>query len=91
MVGLCLFLYISEPWINTLRAVHKDTVKTGMGGSFGNKGGVIMKIKIFDTSLCFTCAHLAAGESKVKERVDDFIQIHKKAFQQNKSGIQNSS
>lgn len=64
-------------------------MKTGMGGTFGNKGGVVMRIKIFDTSLCFTCAHLAAGESKVKERIDDFTQIHKKAFQQNKSGVQN--
>ncbi len=41
-----------------------DYVKTGMGGQFGNKGGVAIRIHIFDTSLCFVCAHLAAGEGK---------------------------
>jgi phosphatidylinositol-bisphosphatase len=61
MVGLCLIIFINEHWKNTLRSVHKDTVKTGMGGSFGNKGGVVIRINIFDTSICFTCAHLAAG------------------------------
>ena len=32
-----------------------------MGGSFGNKGGCVIRIGIFETTLCFTCAHLAAG------------------------------
>lgn len=61
MVGIMLILFISESWKNTLKSVHKDTVKTGMGGTFGNKGGAVIRINIFDTSLCFTCAHLAAG------------------------------
>lgn len=91
MVGICLIIFINQSWKNTLRSVHKDTVKTGMGGTFGNKGGAVIRVNIFDTSLCFTCAHLAAGESKTKERIDDVEQIHKKAFQQNKSGIQNES
>lgn len=69
--------------------MHTDSVKTGMGGTFGNKGGLSLQLRIFDTSICFTCSHLAAGGSKVKERVDDFTQIHKKAFQQNKSGVSN--
>ena len=86
-----MILFINEKWKNSLRSVHKDTVKTGMGGQFGNKGGVVIRINIYDTSLCFTCAHLAAGQSKVKERIDDFCQIHKKAFQQNKSAVQNQN
>lgn len=61
MVGICLMLFISENWKNALRSVHKDTVKTGMGGSFGNKGAAVIRVNIFDTSICFTCAHLAAG------------------------------
>ena len=60
-----------------------------MGGQLGNKGAVILRIRIFETSLCFMCAHLAAGFSKTKERIDDFLQIHKKGFQQNKLGVQN--
>ncbi len=32
-----------------------------MGGTFGNKGGVVIRVNIYDTSLCFISAHLAAG------------------------------
>lgn len=55
-----------------MKSVHKDTVKTGMGGNFGNKGGAVIRVNIFDTSLCFICAHLAAGKEKFEERLDDF-------------------
>lgn len=89
MVGLMLIMFISDKWKHAIKSVQKDSVKTGMGGQFGNKGAVILRIRIFETSLCFVCAHLTAGFSKSKERVDDFIQIHKKSFQQNKIGVQN--
>ena len=56
-----MIIFINETWKNALRSVHKDIVKTGYGGQFGNKGGVVIRINLFDTSLCFVCAHLAAG------------------------------
>lgn len=89
MVGLMLIMFVSSSWKHSIKSVQKDTVKTGMGGQFGNKGAVILRVRIFETSLCFTCAHLTAGHSKPKERIDDFMQIHKKSFQQNKIGVQN--
>lgn len=61
MVGLCMILFINENWKNALKSIQKDSVKTGYGGSFGNKGGIVIRINIFETSICFTCAHLAAG------------------------------
>lgn len=60
-----------------------------MGGQFGNKGSVVIRVNIYQTSLCFICSHLAAGSGKKKERIEDFLTIHKKAFQQNKLGVQN--
>lgn len=89
MVGLLLIIFVSDNWKHSIKTVQKDTIKTGMGGQFGNKGAVVMRLKIFETSLCFICVHLTAGFSKSKERLDDFIQIHKKAFQQSKIGVQN--
>lgn len=89
MVGLLLIIFVSNDLKHSIRSVHKDSIKTGMGGQFGNKGAVVIRVKMFETSLCFVCAHLTAGFSKSKERLDDFIQIHKKAFQQSKIGVQN--
>jgi len=84
-----IIMFVSDNWKHAIKSVQRDTVKTGMGGQFGNKGAVVLRVKLFETSFCFVCAHLSAGFSKSKERVDDFIQIHKKSFQQSKVGVQN--
>lgn len=89
MVGLLLVMFISDQWKHAIKSLQKDTVRTGMGGQFGNKGAVVLRVRLFETTLCFVCAHLTAGHSKPKERVEDVVQIHKKAFQQNKVGVQN--
>jgi protein subunit release factor B len=89
MVGVMQVAFISDEWKHAIKSVQKDTVKTGMGGQFGNKGAVALRLRIYETTICFTCAHLTAGHSKSKERVEDFIEIHKRCFQQNKEGVQN--
>lgn len=57
------------------RDVAVDTVKTGMGGATGNKGGVAIRMLFHTTSICFVCSHFAAGQSQVKERNDDYNEI----------------
>lgn len=57
------------------RDVAVDTVKTGMGGATGNKGGVAIRLLFHTTSICFVCSHFAAGQSQVKERNDDCNEI----------------
>lgn len=62
--------------LNTFsRDVAVDTVKTGMGGATGNKGGVAIRLLFHTTSICFVCSHFAAGQSQVKERNDDYNEI----------------
>lgn len=34
----------------------------------GNKGGVSIRFKIFDTTICFVCSHLAAGSDELTRR-----------------------
>ena len=57
------------------RDVAVDTVKTGMGGATGNKGGVAIRMLFHTTSICVICSHFAAGQSQVKERNDDYNEI----------------
>ncbi|CAG81236.1 hypothetical protein B0I72DRAFT_138150 [Yarrowia lipolytica] len=51
--------------------VQCGEVKTGLGGYHGNKGAVCIRFTIADSSLCFVNVHLAAGQSKVSDRVKD--------------------
>uniref|UniRef100_A0A4X2K355 Synaptojanin-1 n=1 Tax=Vombatus ursinus TaxID=29139 RepID=A0A4X2K355_VOMUR len=78
LVGVCLFVFIRPQHAPFIRDVGVDTVKTGMGGATGNKGAVAIRMLFHTTSLCFVCSHFAAGQSQVKERNDDFIEIARK-------------
>ncbi len=60
------------------RDLAVDTVKTGLGGQAGNKGAVAIRFMLNSTSLCFVCAHFAAGQSQVKERNSDYHEISRK-------------
>ena len=50
-------------------------MKTGLGGATGNKGGVAIRFLFHSTSMCFVCAHFAAGQSQWKERNNDYQEI----------------
>ena len=55
---------------------------------FGNKGGVIIKFLIDDTSISFANVHLESGKKKYSERLVDIKEIHEKAFQSEAVGKQ---
>nr|XP_061818830.1 synaptojanin-1-like isoform X5 [Nerophis lumbriciformis] len=75
LVGVCLFVFVRPQHAPFIRDVAVDTVKTGMGGATGNKGGVAIRLLFHTTSMCFVCSHFAAGQSQVKERNDDYNEI----------------
>ncbi|XP_053385173.1 synaptojanin-1-like [Mercenaria mercenaria] len=78
LVGVLLYVFIRPHLAPFIRDVAIDTVKTGLGGAAGNKGGVGIRFLIHSTSVCFVCAHLAAGQSQVNDRNSDYAEISKK-------------
>ncbi|WVW85734.1 hypothetical protein I302_107772 [Kwoniella bestiolae CBS 10118] len=75
LVGLftCIFVKSSEK--DRLRALDITTVKRGIGGIYGNKGAIVSRIIMDDTSLCFINVHLAAGQSQKSARNADLAAI----------------
>jgi Ca2+-binding EF-hand superfamily protein len=57
---------------------NADVVATGIGNTFGNKGGVGISVIIGKTSFLFISAHLAAHQHKVHERNEHFKMINQK-------------
>lgn len=65
----CIFVKSSES--ASLRDVAMITVKTGMGGRHGNKGGILARVVIDDTSLCFINCHLVRSVDLLPLRLSD--------------------
>ena len=78
LVGVCLFVFVSDDHIAACTDVAVDVCKTGAKGKAGNKGGVAVRFRLYDNSICFVCAHLAAGQSHISERNQDYNDISKK-------------
>lgn len=78
LVGVCLYIYIRPQHAQYIRDVAIDCVKTGLGGATGNKGAAAIRFVIHGTSICFVCAHFAAGQSQVVERNADYAEITRK-------------
>ncbi|KAF8994335.1 Endonuclease/exonuclease/phosphatase [Cyathus striatus] len=75
LVGLfsCIFIKASER--ERLSDVAVTTVKRGMGGRYGNKGGIVARFVIGDSSVCIINSHLAAGQNAVRRRNADAASI----------------
>lgn len=78
LVGVCLYVFIKPCHINFVKDVAVDSVKTGLGGTAGNKGAVSIRFVLYATSFCFVCSHFAAGQNQVMERNMDYTEITKK-------------
>jgi len=63
-----------------IRNVQVTRVATGVGAVLGNKGGLIIKLECFNTSLCFVSCHLAAHAWKLRGRNRDCQAILKGAL-----------
>ncbi|KAM6489314.1 DNase I-like protein [Amanita muscaria] len=75
LVGLfsCVFIKATERFL--LRDVAVTSVKRGMGGRYGNKGAIVARFILGDSSICMVNCHLAAGQNAVRRRNADFAAI----------------
>ncbi|QRV87833.1 endonuclease/exonuclease/phosphatase family protein [Ceratobasidium sp. AG-Ba] len=75
LVGLFTCIFVRKPECISLSDPSITTVKRGMKGRYGNKGAIIARFVLDDTSFCFLNCHLAAGQKHVRERNQDLASI----------------
>ncbi|KAG8720290.1 hypothetical protein FRC08_000650 [Ceratobasidium sp. 394] len=75
LVGLFTCIFVRKPECISLTDPSITTVKRGMKGRYGNKGAIIARFVLDDTSFCFLNCHLAAGQKHVRERNLDLASI----------------
>uniref|UniRef100_K3X4F6 C2 domain-containing protein n=1 Tax=Globisporangium ultimum (strain ATCC 200006 / CBS 805.95 / DAOM BR144) TaxID=431595 RepID=K3X4F6_GLOUD len=62
LMEMRLFMYVQTK--HSVTGIEKATVPTGLGSVLGNKGGLIFKMVVQNTSLCFVSCHLAAHQDQ---------------------------
>ncbi|CAO1622910.1 unnamed protein product [Jaminaea pallidilutea] len=75
LVGLFSCTFVRLDLWPRVGSTATATVKTGLGGRWGNKGAIVSRLVVDDTSICFVNAHLAAGQKHVRQRNADLSQI----------------
>jgi hypothetical protein len=75
LVGLLLCVFVKKHLCDSIKDVRTCSTGVGIMGVLGNKGGIGISMNIFDSSICFISAHLAAHTENVEGRNLDFKNI----------------
>ncbi|KAM4708696.1 inositol polyphosphate 5-phosphatase K-like [Discoglossus pictus] len=75
MQGCLLLVFAKYFHLPFLRDIQTDCTRTGLGGYWGNKGGVSIRLSLFGHMVCFLNCHLPAHMENSDQRVDNFESI----------------
>ena len=78
LVGNLLCVYAKSDLVPFIRGVRGATTPIGIMGVMGNKGAVILRLRIHNTTICFVCSHLSANRENVTARNNDVRNINEK-------------
>jgi phosphatidylinositol-3,4,5-trisphosphate 5-phosphatase 2 len=73
--GMRLVILVKEEHVNRISHVQMSTIKTGIAGVAGNKGGIGIAFHFSGTSFCFINCHLTSGIEKCQRRNNNFRDI----------------
>ncbi|KAF4692312.1 hypothetical protein FOZ63_010744, partial [Perkinsus olseni] len=75
MVGIYISVFVKQSLVDKISNVHTKKVKGGLGGSHGNKGGVLLSMMIGQSLVTFGCVQLEAGERMMEIRNEQLYLI----------------
>lgn len=80
LVGISTFVFVSAKLVDRINDIEWFEIKTGFKGNLGNKGVIILFLTVDSTPITIMNCHLAAGETKSNERIQDIDYIHREAI-----------
>lgn len=68
LVGVLICVFVKVRHRPHVSNVQDAVAPVGIMGVMGNKGGAAVRLRIYDSSMCFVCAHLAAHQVRSASR-----------------------
>ncbi|KAI9207174.1 Endonuclease/exonuclease/phosphatase [Polychytrium aggregatum] len=78
LVTLLIAVFVKAEHLDYISEISTEVVGTGILGLMGNKGGVGVRFRFYDSYLCFVNCHLAADTNQVARRNQDYAEICKR-------------
>ncbi|KIV86052.1 hypothetical protein PV11_01691 [Exophiala sideris] len=75
LIGLFQCVFIRQEERQNVRNLQAASVKLGLKGHYGNKGALVTRFILDDSSVCFVNCHLAAGQTHTSHRNNDVASI----------------
>ncbi|KAF7687574.1 phosphatidylinositol 4,5-bisphosphate 5-phosphatase A [Silurus meridionalis] len=75
MQGVLLLVFAKYYHLPFIRGIQTENTRTGLGGIWGNKGGVSARMSVFGHAVCFLNCHLPAHMENSEKRMEDFESI----------------
>ena len=73
LVGIDFFSYILEEKFGKVKNISKKIVKTGFGGTTGNKGSCVINFDYENTNISVACSHLVANKKNKRIKELEYI------------------
>jgi len=73
--GLVLSVYVKRTRLLSVRDISEDIVRTGLGGLWGNKGAVGLRLVIGGVNICLVNSHLTPHDHQLDARIADYNAI----------------
>ncbi|KAL9656618.1 hypothetical protein ABK040_002890 [Willaertia magna] len=75
LVGIYHCIFVKETLLSQVKEVMNSAEGCGVLGMMGNKGGVGIRFKLFDSTFCFINSHLAPHQGAIERRNQNFHDI----------------
>ena len=80
LVGLYILIFVRASCIKYIKNFDYQIIKTGLKGTLGNKGSLLLRFNLNDSSIAIACSHLSSGQEKNEERKSEIINVLNTSF-----------
>ncbi|KAL9643410.1 hypothetical protein ABK040_010025 [Willaertia magna] len=76
LVGMCIAVFVNDKIYKYITNINIESLALGAMNVMGNKGGIGIRFKLFNSSICFVTSHLAPHMGAITKRNQNYFDIY---------------